>query len=182
MFGRWRKKPDVVAAPVASAPKDRYSPIVVEIERKELFECGFEFCGAPIIEAFALSDIALALDDEREWPADAGSNDDGLRQCLWVDGEYIVEEIGHDVEFELADGSLNALSALGWDLLMALRARFHDPDDPDRNWHIAGVDGGFEFVLCRPDQFDSLPGEPRQDFERPVDLTGAREIRRGHLD
>ena len=182
MFGRWRKGKRSTPAAATTVPPAPDSPIVINIERKELFECGFEFCGPRIVEAFALADLSITLDDERSWPDESGLIDDGLTQCLWVDDDYVIEVIGHDVEFELADGSRNGLSALAWDLIAALRQRFHDPHDPERNWHVAGIDGGFDLVLCRPDQFDALPGPPRDDFEVPLDLSGARELRRGVLD
>lgn len=182
MFERWRRTTETSAkAARPAARSERDSPVVVNIERKELFECGFEFCGSPIAAAFARSGVSVVLDDQRDWPEDSSFRDDGLTQCLWVDNDYIIEVIGHDVEFELADGSRNVMSALGWDLLMALRKKFHDPDDPERNWHVAGIDGGFDYILCRPDQFGSLPDGPRLDYESPLDLTGAYEIRRGAI-
>ena len=162
----------------ASGPATPGNPVIVDIGRKELIENGFEFCGPAIATAFASAGLTITLDDQRDPPADANIDPDGMTRWLWVDEHCIIEDYGVDVEVRLADGEMMLVGALDWDLTVALRERFNDPADPERNWQYGGIDEGYLLILCRPDELQAV--ERRPDFEGfdTVDLTGAVEVRR----
>lgn len=152
---------------------------IIDIGRKELFECGFEFCGPPITEAFAAAGIAITLDHDRELPAGIELDDDHIARWLWVDDRCLIERYGAEVRFGLADGSTNGLAALDWDLVSALRERYGEGRSTEENWHLGGVDDGYLLILCTSKRLAELPNEPDFIGYDVVDLTDATEIERG---
>ncbi len=151
---------------------------VIEIGRKELFEMGFELCGPEITAVFEDAGLEIRLDDQADPPDDVAIDDDEIIRWLWVDDECLVEEYGVDVEFRTADGESNWLRGLDWDLVAALRRRYQDPSNPDRNWHLGHIDEGYLLVLASPDQLDAVAQSSGYPGYGIVDLTGVAEVRR----
>ena len=58
-----------------------------------------------------------------------------------------------------------------------------DRNEPERNWHLGGIDEGYLLVLCRRDELAGLVEDPNYPAYgtryETTDLTGALEVRRG---
>ena len=178
----WSKKPKNQVP-----PGDNEAEIpgvdVVEIGRKELYEDGFQFCGPPIVAAFEKAGRSITLDHDRDLPDGVEIDEEEIIRWLWVDDECLIEQYAVGVQFRLQDGTTNRLGALDWDLVQALRQRFHDENEPERNWHLGGIDEGYLLVLCRRDELAGLVEDPNYPAYgtryETTDLTGALEVRRG---
>ena len=178
----WKRKREQPAAQHNDGETPGYTVpgcVIIEIGRKELFEEGFEFCGPPLTAAFEAAGIPISLDHESDPPGYLQLDEDDLVRWLWLDDECIIEHYEADVELRLQDGSTNGLRALDWDLITALRQRYHHPTDPEQNWHLGAIDEGYLLILCRPNQLQEIEQHPNYPGFGTADLTGATEVRRG---
>lgn len=152
---------------------------VVEVGRKELYEDGVEFCGPAITAAFADAGLDIRLDHDAEPPPEADIPDDQIFRWIWVDDSCLLEEYNQFVDIQLADGGTTSFRALDWDLVSALRERYHKPDNPEQNWQLGDIDDGYLLILANPGQLQAIARSPEFPGFGVTDLTGATEIRRG---
>ena len=151
---------------------------IIEIGRKELYEDGFEFCGAAIEAGFASAGQQIRLDHDRNLPDHITIADDEITRWLWVDETCLVEEYNVYVELRARDGSTIEFRGLDWDLIAELRSRFRDESDLDRNWHLGTIDEGYLLILCRPDQLETVQANPGFEGFSTADLTDVEVVRR----
>ncbi len=147
---------------------------VIAIGRKELFECGFEFCGRAIEAAFRSAGVEIRLDDETEPPPDLLDGHTEVSSWLWVNDNCLIGDYGVDVGISLHEGTITTFMAFDWDLVSALRDAFADKSDPDRNWHLGWADEEYLLILCPLDQLDEIAAHPEFPGFDTVNLTGAQ--------
>jgi hypothetical protein len=165
-------------------PREILGYPLVMLNRKELLEEGFGFCGRRFTDLFAQAGITLTLDDESEPPAEFDLPDEQIIRWLWVDEVCLVEDPFIDViEVEFADGTTWPFYQLDWQLIEQLRLRYRHPDDPERNWQLGEIDEGLLLILCRPDELESIarhpdfPGFASYDLGAVANMTVRRHAR-----
>lgn len=180
--GRDRRTDTDAAAGAAQRP---YTTVlghaVIEIGRKELYEDGVEFCGPAITAAYADAGFDIRLDHDADPPPDANvpDGDDEIVRWIWIDDHCIIEEYNHFADIRLADGGITSFQALDWDLITALRDRYHNPQETAQNWQLGGIDDGYLLILANPEQLQAIGRSPEFPGFGVTDLTGAVEIGRG---
>jgi hypothetical protein len=130
----------------------------VSLDRKELWESGFDFSGPKITAAFASNSQEIQL------TADAGN--------LLVNDVKILNEQDAPDYLEITHTPSEAqihIATPTWALAVALHDAYLEPLDPERSWQLGQIDETTVLFLARPGEIAAIAR--RSEMQLVADLS-----------